>query len=175
MIAFISYYVWIVTTHFSYEWDHASSLDVIVNVMFLWSLYHVSTSTTSDSSPDHRCDILNRNVGKRNHKAFILLCLYGTIGNGIASYRRRDDVIHFDGDFSMNVVVMFFATTCVTFGGAMFLIFHVILLYKGIRSSTICRKLFGKKKKGGAYIRPVDNYKFHEVFGANWWFWLLPI
>ena len=74
------YYLWTGLTHFTCELslDHEISVfDVLVNLLFLWSL-KVCVSTTS-SKCDHRCSILNVDIGFKNHKSFILVCFYGTL------------------------------------------------------------------------------------------------
>ena len=196
MLLFVLYWVWIAITHFTCEWSlghKISVFDVLVNLLFLWSL-NVCASTKS-SKCDHHCSILNVDIGKQNHKSFILVCFYGTMvrqhnilryhafwmtnfsnaqGNSVASYRRISDVrssnVYLDL-FRVNLVSMYFVSTCIAFGGALFLLFHIILLCKGIRSSTVCRKLFGKRKRP---ITKEQQYDFNDVFGNKWWLWLVP-
>ena len=95
-------------------------------------------------------------------------------GNFLASYRRISDVRSSNHDldlFRVNFVSMYFVSTCAAFGGALFLLFHIILLCKGIRSSTICRKLFGKRN---CPTKEQQQYNFYDVFGNTWWLWLVP-
>ena len=181
MRLFLLYYMWILVTHFTceYKMDHEISMfDVIANIMFLWSLKKCVASTPSRTpSKDHFCSILRVDIGKHNHKSFILVCLYGTVGNCLASYRRIADVRsqHHRLDlFRVNLISMYFVSTCVAFGGSFFLLFHIILLCQGVRSSTVCRKIFGKSRSRSSPVRAKIEYNFYDVFENAWWFWLIP-